>query len=93
MSVEDSGEPGLEWFNADFNASLLGFSGEAAAYCKGIADIVAREYAVEYARMLQNRAKGDEAQLPRTPLGLFEPNRNLIRSTLEKMWRKYFPEK
>ena len=93
MSVEDSGGPGLERVNADFNASLLGFNGEAAAYCKGISDIVAREYAIEYARMLQNRAKGDEAQLPRIPLGLFEPNRNLIRSTLEKMWRKYFPEK
>src|SRR5215831_2168095 len=93
MSADDSGGPGLERVNADFNASLLGFTGEAAAYCQGISDIVAREYAVEYARMLQNRAKGDEAQLPRIPPGLFEPNRNLIRSTLEKIWRKYFPDK
>src|SRR2546422_2897058 len=33
---------------------------------------VAQEYAIEYTRMLQNRAKGVEAQLPRIPTGLFE---------------------
>ena len=48
---------------------------------------------MSYARMLQNRAKGMDASLPRTPYGLFEPNRNLIRSTLEKMSRKYFNAK
>jgi len=82
-----------ERFNAELSAALLAFNGEAVVYCRGISDIVAQEYAMEYARMLQNRAKGIEAQLPRIPSGLFEPNRNLIRSTLERMWEKYFPEK
>ena len=82
-----------ERFNPEFTAALLGFNGEAVVYCEGISDIVAQEYAIEYTRMLQNRAKEVEAQLPRIPTGLFEPNRNLIRSTLERMWKKYFPER
>ena len=82
-----------ERFNAELSAALLAFNGEAVVYCRGISDIVAQEYAMEYARMLQNRAKGIEAQLPRIPSGLFEPNRNLIRSTLDRMWEKYFPQK
>jgi hypothetical protein len=80
-----------ERLNSEFSAALLEFNREAVAYCKGISDIVAQEYAMEYARMLQNRAKGIEGQLPRIPAGLFEPNRNLIRSTLDRMWQKYFP--
>jgi hypothetical protein len=80
-----------EQVNSEFTAALLGFNGEAVVYCDGISDSVAREYAVEYARMLQNRAKRIEGQLPRIPPGLFEPNRNLIRSTLDRMWQKYFP--
>jgi hypothetical protein len=82
-----------ERFNAEFSAALLAFNGEAVVYCRGISDIIAQEYAMEYARMLQNRAKGIEAQPPRIPSGLFEPNRNLIRSTLDRMWEKHFPEK
>ena len=80
-----------ERLNSEFSAALLGFNGEAVVYCKGISDSVAQEYAMEYARMLQNRAKGIEGQTPRIPAGLFEPNRNLIRSTLDRMWQKYFP--
>ena len=80
-----------ERLNSEFSAALLGFNGEAVVYCKGISDSIARDYAVEYARMLQNRAKGIEGQTPRIPAGLFEPNRNLIRSTLDRMWQKYFP--
>ena len=83
----------LEGVNAEFRDALLGFNREAVVYCKGISDLVAQEYAMEYTRMLQNRAKGVEVQFPRSPLGLFEPNRNLIRSTLEGIWEKYFPEK
>jgi hypothetical protein len=81
-----------ERFNAELSAALLAFNGEAVVYCRGISDVVAQEYAMEYARMLQNRAKKIETQLPRIPAGPFEPNRNLIRSTLERMWEKYFPE-
>ena len=80
-----------ERLNSEFSAALLGFDGEAVVYCKGISDNIAREYAMEYARLLQNRAKGIESQIPRIPAGLFEPNRNLIRSTLDRMWHKYFP--
>jgi len=82
-----------ELFSEEFGAALLAFNREAVVYCKGISDIVAQDYAMEYSRMLQNRAKGIQAQLPRIPSGLFEPNRNLIRSTLERMWGKHFPQK
>ena len=78
-------------FGAELSAALLGFNGEAVSYCRGISDTVAQEYALDYARMLQNRAKGIESSLPRIPHGLFEPNRNLIRSTLDRMSQKYFP--
>jgi hypothetical protein len=80
-------------FNAEASAALLGFNGEAVAYCQGISDTVANEYATSYARMLQNRAQGAEFVLPRIPNGLFEPSRNLIRSTLERMCEKHFPTK
>ena len=77
-------------FNAELSDALLGFNGEAVPYCRGISDMLAQEYATEYARMLANRAKGMEFVLPRIPHGLFEPNRNLIRSTLDRMSEKYF---
>jgi hypothetical protein len=80
-----------ERLNSEFSAALLGFNGEAVVYCRGISDSVAQEYAMEYVRMLQNRAKGLEGQIPRTPAGLFAPNRNLICSTLDRMWKKHFP--
>ena len=80
-------------FDGQLGAALLGFNGEAILYCQGISDMVAQEYAMNYARMLVNRAKGMESVLPRIPHGLFEPNRNLIRSNLERMSEKYFPAK
>ena len=80
-------------FDAKFSAALLEFNGEALVYCQGISDVVAHDYAIEYARMLESRAKGLDAQFPRMPVGLFEPNRNLIRSTLERMCNKHFPSK
>jgi hypothetical protein len=80
-------------FSSASTAALLSFVAEANEYCQGISDGAAQQYAVEYSRMLQNRSTGAEAQLPRIPVGLFEPNRNLIRSTLERMWNKYFSEK
>jgi len=80
-------------FDAELSTALLGFNGEAVVYCQGISDAPAHEYAMNYARMLQNRVKGLETGLPRIPAGLFEPNRNLIRSTLDRMCKKYFPPK
>jgi hypothetical protein len=82
-----------EQFSQELSAALLGFNGEAVVYVKGISDNVAREYAMEYARMLQNRARGVDTPLPRIPFGVFGPNRNLIRTTLERMWEKHFPQK
>ena len=79
-----------ERVSSEFSAALLGFNGEAVVYCQGISDIVAQEYAVEYTRMLQNRAKGIEAPPPSVPVGLFDPNRKLILSTLERMWERHF---
>jgi hypothetical protein len=80
-------------FDPEFSAALLAFNGEAVLYCQGISDTAAHEYAMEYTRMLQNRAKGMDPVPPRIPIGLFEPNRNLIRSTLDRMCAKYFPHK
>jgi hypothetical protein len=83
----------ISQFDADFSNALLEFNREAVIYCHGISDTVAREYAMGYARMLQNRAQGIEASLPRIPAGLFEPNRNLIRAILERMGEKHFQSK
>ena len=80
-------------FDTQLSDALLRFNGEAVLYCQGISDTAAQEYARNYARMLANRAKGMEFVVPRTPFGMFEPNRNLIRSTLERMSDKYFPAK
>ena len=80
-------------FDPELGNALLGFNGEAALYCQGISDMVAQEYARDYARTLANRAKGMEFVLPRIPHGLFEPSRNLIRSTLDRMSDKYFSTK
>jgi hypothetical protein len=77
----------------DFGTALFGFNAEAVGYCDGISESVAHTYATDYARMLQNRARGVEVTQPRYPIGLFEPNRNLIRSTLDRMSEKYFPLK
>jgi len=79
-----------EQFDAELANALVAFNREAVLYCQGISDMVAQEYARNYARMLQNRAKGIEFSLPRIPHGLFEPNRNLIRSILNKMSEKHF---
>ena len=75
--------------DAALSAAILSFNAEAVAYCSGISDEVARAYARDYARMLLNRAKGDEFSLPRMPFGMFEPNRNLIQSTLNRMCEKH----
>ena len=80
-------------FDGELIAALHGFNGEAVLYCQGISDTLAQEYAMNYARMLTNRAKGMEFALPRVPYGLFEPHCNLIRMTLDRMSEKYFTAK
>jgi hypothetical protein len=75
----------------DFTAALLGFNGEAVLYCQGISEPLAHDYALDYWRMIGDRTRGVEVSFVRAPFGLFEPNRNLIRATLERMSGKYFP--
>jgi len=81
----------IEPFDAEARVALLGFNQEAVPYCQGISDNDAQEYAMDYARILRNRAKGLEFE-QRTPFSkyLFEPNRSLIKGTLDKMYRKHF---
>jgi hypothetical protein len=76
-------------FDGGLSAAILAFNAEAVLYCQGISEPIAQEYARNYARMLLNRAKGDEFSLPRMPFGMFEPNRNLIQSTLNRMCEKH----
>jgi hypothetical protein len=80
-------------FNPKIGEAVLGFNSEAVLYCDGISDAVARDYAIEYARMIQQRATGNSVQFPRIPSGLFGPNCSLIRSKLEGLSEKYFPRK
>ena len=77
----------------EFSAALLGFNGEAVLYCQGISETMAHDFALDYARMIGERARGVEVGFTRAPFGLFEPNRNLIKATLERMSEKYFPGK
>lgn len=79
-------------FNAKLEAALLAFNGEVVLYCRDISDLNVREYARNYARMLQNRIQGLDFALPKVPHGLFEPNRKLIRSNLERMAQQCFPK-
>jgi len=79
-----------EPFNAQIGAALLDFNGEAVPYCQGISDEDAHDYAMDYARMLRNRAKGSEFERTSFSVHLFEPNQKLIKATLDRMYRKYF---
>ena len=83
----NSAEP----FDTDGDGTaLLHFNEEAVPYCQGISNGDAQEYAMDYARMLRSRAKGLESTAVRFPGQLFEPDRNLIKGTLDRMYRKYF---
>ena len=78
----------VERFNDQVGIALLGFNNEAVPYCQGFSDAGANEYAMDYARMLRSRAKGLEPTA--FPAHSFEPNRNVIKATLDRMYRKYF---
>jgi hypothetical protein len=77
-------------FNGESAAALLGFNEEAESYCRGISDGDAHQYAIDYATMLCNRAKGMAIETRPRFFRLFQPNRNLIKGTLDGMYRKYF---
>ena len=83
----------LEPFDAAVGAALLDFNEEAVPYCQGISNGDAQDYAMDYARVLRGRAKGVELAPPPFPRHLFEPDRNLIKGTLDTMYRKYFAKK
>jgi hypothetical protein len=74
-------------------AALLGFDEEVGRYCQGISDAAAQQFAIDYARMLQARVRGVNEELPRGHTRLFEPHRNLIKSTLERILQKHFPDR
>jgi hypothetical protein len=78
---------------SETTTALLGFSEESSSYCKGINDDVAREYATQYARMIEQRVQGVDADFPPIRHQLFAPTRRLICATLEEMRAKYFPAK
>jgi hypothetical protein len=75
---------------ANIEAALLRFNEETLLYCGGISEAAAHNYAMDYSRMLRNRAKGLEGERIRVPGHSCEPNRKLIEATLEEMYRKYF---
>ena len=75
---------------ARIDAALLRFNEETVIYCGGISEAAAHNYALDYSRMLRNRAKGLEGERIRIPVDPFEPKRKLIDAALEEMYRKYF---
>ena len=75
--------------DGDFDATLQAFIGEAASYYEGISDHVARQYAVSFTLMLENRAREIAADEPRNSR-VFEPNRNLIRTALKNIYEQHF---
>ena len=75
--------------DGEFDAALQAFSVEAGIYCEGISDYTAHQYAASFIVLLENRAREIETEEPRSP-GLFEPNRKLIRSTLNSLYGQHF---
>ena len=79
-----------EPFNAELGAAMLGFNEEVVLYCQNISDADPHDYAMDYARVLRNRAKGLESERTRFPAYVLGPTQNLIKSALDKMYHKYF---
>jgi hypothetical protein len=75
--------------DGEFDAALQAFSAEAGTYCRGISDHTAHQYAASFIILLENRAREIKTEEPRSP-GLFEPNRKLIRSTLNSLYGRHF---
>ena len=75
---------------ANIDAALFRFNEETVLYCGGISEAAAHNYAMDYSRMLRNRAKGLEGERILVPGHFAESNRKLIEATLEEMYRKYF---
>ena len=71
------------------DVSIQAFTGEATQYCNAISDEAAHLYAQRYLAAHEQRALNREFVKPRNP-GVFEPNRKLIRATLDDLYRKHF---
>jgi hypothetical protein len=69
---------------------LARFHEEASLYCAGINDSIAREFALAYVAMIEQRARGLHAELPRVRHSLFEPTRTWICTALDRMKDRYF---
>jgi hypothetical protein len=78
-------------FDEKWSNALLKFNQTAVLYCREILDGAAHDYAMDYVRILQSRARGLDAAQPRIPGGPFEPDGKLIQSMLESMYNKCFP--
>jgi hypothetical protein len=74
----------------NIDAALSRFTEETVLYCGGISEAAAHNYAMDYSRMLRNRAKGLKGERIRIPGDPFTPNHKLIEAALEEMYRKYF---
>jgi hypothetical protein len=77
-------------FNADIQAALIHFNEDTVLYCGGISEAAGADYAMNYSRMLRNRAKGLEGERVLVPANFSEPKRKLIEAELEKTYRKWF---
>jgi len=66
------------------------FSEESGIYCRGINDQYARQYALEYVRMLEQRVQGLEIQTPKRHHALFAPSQRLISTALERIYTRHF---
>ena len=75
---------------AKIDAALVRFNEETVLYCGGISEAAAHNHAMDYSRMLRNRARGLKGERIRIPDDLVGPKRKLIEATLEEMYRKYF---
>lgn len=75
---------------AKIDVALLRFTEETVLYCGGISEAATHNYAMDYSRMLRNRAKGLKGERIRIPDDPCGPNRKLIETALEEMYRKYF---
>jgi hypothetical protein len=77
-------------FSADFHAALLHFTEETVNYCGSILEAEAQDYAMNYSRMLRNRAKGLRGERVSVPTHFPNADRKVIEGELEKTYRKWF---
>jgi len=91
LSLSQNWKFGLdERLNSEFSAALLEFNREAVVYCKGISRQRRPGVRNGVCPHAPESGKGNRRADPKIPVGLFEPNRNLIRSTLDRCGKSTF---